>query len=72
MERSAQQLPCPPPHQSVDWTDLVPNVYSIDSTAWSAKGNKRWQDAHPDVWEDADRWLADALRPRETADSRVA
>ena len=55
----------------LDWTDLVPNVYSIDSTAWSARGNKRWQDAHPDAWEDADRWLADALTPRER-DSRVA
>jgi hypothetical protein len=55
----------------LDWSDLVPNVYSIDSTAWSAKGNKRWQDAHPDAWEDADRWLADALTPRER-DSRVA
>jgi poly-gamma-glutamate biosynthesis protein PgsC/CapC len=56
---------------SLDWADLVPNVYSIDSTAWSAKGNKRWQDAHPDAWEDADRWLADALTPRDR-DSRVA
>ena len=56
---------------SLDWTDLVPNVYSIDSTAWSAKGNKRWQDAHPDAWEDADRWLADALTPRDRG-SRVA
>ena len=55
----------------LDWSDLVPNVYSIDSTAWSAKGNKRWQDAHPDAWEDADRWLADALTPRDR-DSRVA
>ena len=51
--------------------DLVPNVYSIDSTAWSARGNKRWQDAHPDAWEDADRWLADALTPR-ARDPRVA
>ena len=56
---------------SLDWSDLVPKVYSIDSTAWSAKGNKRWQDAHPDVWEDADRWLADALTPRDR-DSQVA
>jgi poly-gamma-glutamate biosynthesis protein PgsC/CapC len=55
----------------LEWTDLVPNVYSIDSTAWSPRGNKRWQDAHPDAWEDADRWLADALTPRDR-DSRVA
>ncbi len=55
----------------LDWTDLVPKVYSIDSTAWSAKGNKRWQDAHPDEWEGADRWLAEALMPREQ-DTRVA
>ena len=55
----------------LDWSDLVPNVYSIDSTAWSAKGNKRWQDAHPDAWEDADRWLADVLTTRERG-SRVA
>ena len=55
----------------LDWTDLVPKVYSIDSAAWSAKGNKRWQDAHPDEWEDADRWLAEALMPREHG-SRVA
>jgi poly-gamma-glutamate biosynthesis protein PgsC/CapC len=54
-----------------DWSELVPNVYSIDSTGWNLKGNKRWQDAHPDAWEDADRWLADALTPR-TRDSRVA
>ena len=55
----------------VDWSDLVPKVYSIDSSAWNPKGNKRWQDAHPDAWEDADRWLADALAPRDR-DSRVA
>ena len=55
----------------LDWTDLVPTVYSIDSAAWSVKGNKRWQDAHPDAWEDADRWLADALTPQDR-DSRVA
>jgi poly-gamma-glutamate biosynthesis protein PgsC/CapC len=55
----------------VSWNELVPNVYSIDSTAWSPRGNKRWQDAHPDAWEDADRWLADALTPRDR-DSRVA
>jgi poly-gamma-glutamate biosynthesis protein PgsC/CapC len=55
----------------LDWSDLVPNVLSIDSTAWSAKGNKRWQDAHPDAWEDADRWLAEALTPRDR-NSRVA
>jgi poly-gamma-glutamate biosynthesis protein PgsC/CapC len=55
----------------VDWNEFVPHVYSIESTGWSAKGNKRWQDAHPDAWEDADRWLADALTPRDR-DSRVA
>ncbi|MEY2401654.1 MAG: gamma-polyglutamate biosynthesis protein CapC, partial [Ilumatobacteraceae bacterium] len=55
----------------LEWSDLVPNVLSIDSTGWSAKGNKRWQDAHPDAWQDADRWLADALTPRER-DARVA
>ena len=55
----------------LDWKELVPNVYSIDSTAWSPKGIKRWQDAHPDAWEDADRWLADALAP-EDRNSRVA
>jgi len=49
----------------IDWAAFVPNVYSIDSTGWSAKGNKRWQDAHPDAWEDADRWLAEALTPLE-------
>jgi poly-gamma-glutamate biosynthesis protein PgsC/CapC len=49
----------------IDWAAYVPNVYSIDSTGWSAKGNKRWQDAHPDAWEDADRWLAEALTPAE-------
>ena len=56
---------------SLDWKELVPNVYSIDSTGWSARGNKRWQDAHPDAWDDADRWLAEALTPDEGA-SRVA
>ena len=56
---------------SLDWKELVPNVYSIDSTGWSARGNKRWQDAHPDAWEDADRWLAEALTPDERT-SRVA
>jgi len=55
----------------IDWAAFVPNVYSIDSTGWSAKGNKRWQDAHPDAWEDADRWLAEALTPLER-DSQVA
>lgn len=53
------------------WDELVPKVYPIESTAWSPKGNKRWQDAHPDAWEDADRWLAEALTPSER-DSRVA
>ena len=53
------------------WHDLVPNVYSIDSSAWSRRGNKRWQDAHPGAWDDADRWLADALAPDEF-DSQVA
>ncbi len=55
----------------LDWTELVPNVYSIDSTGWSLKGNQRWQVAHPDAWEDADRWLEEALSSRER-DSRVA
>ena len=55
----------------LDWKELVPNVYSIDSTGWSPKGIKRWQDAHPDAWEDADRWLADALTPQDR-DTRVA
>jgi hypothetical protein len=56
---------------ALDWKELVPVVYSIDSTGWSPKGIKRWQDAHPDAWEDADRWLADALTP-EDRNSRVA
>ncbi|MDP9463094.1 MAG: poly-gamma-glutamate biosynthesis protein PgsC/CapC [Actinomycetota bacterium] len=55
----------------VTWRELVPNVYSIGSTAWSVKGHKRWQDAHPEAWEDADRWLSEALTPREY-DSKVA
>ena len=49
----------------------MPKVYPIESTAWSPKGNKRWQDAHPDAWEDADRWLAEVLTPSDR-DSRVA
>jgi hypothetical protein len=61
----------PDEHPVVTWHELVPNVYSIDSTAWSPKGNRRWQDAHPDAWEDADRWLADALTASEF-DSQVA
>lgn len=68
-DRPAATVPARTP--DADWSEFVPNVYSIDSTAWSAKGNKRWQDAHPDAWEDADRWLADALTPRHR-DSRVA
>jgi poly-gamma-glutamate biosynthesis protein PgsC/CapC len=55
----------------VDWADLVPNVYAIDSAAWSTKGNMRWQLAHPDAWDEADRWLADALTTAEQ-DTRVA
>ena len=47
-----------------DWRELVPTVLSIDSSAWSPKGNQRWQDLHPDAWEDADRWLAEALTPK--------
>jgi poly-gamma-glutamate biosynthesis protein PgsC/CapC len=54
-----------------DWHDLLPTVLSIDSTGWSVKGNKRWQDQHPDVWDEADLWLADALAP-EDDDVRVA
>jgi len=54
----------------LDWADFVPNVYSIDSTAWSTKGNMRWQLAHPDAWDEADRWLAEALTPER--DARVA
>jgi poly-gamma-glutamate biosynthesis protein PgsC/CapC len=54
----------------ITWQELVPKVYAIDSAAWSPKGNQRWQDAHPDAWEDADRWLADALAPRR--ESQVA
>lgn len=49
----------------ITWQQLVPNVYSIDSAAWSPKGNKRWQDAHPDAWDDAEGWLTDALTPDE-------
>lgn len=49
----------------ITWQQLVPNVYSIDSTAWSPKGNRRWQDAHQDAWEDAEGWLTDALTPAE-------
>jgi hypothetical protein len=53
------------------WQQLVPNVVSIDSAAWSPRGNRRWQDAHPGAWEDADRWLVEALTPDEF-DSQVA
>ncbi len=49
----------------ITWRELLPNVYSIDSTAWSPKGHKRWQDAHPDAWNDADRWLSEALSAGE-------
>ena len=31
----------------IDWSAFVPNVYSIDSTGWSATGNKRWQRRSP-------------------------
>ena len=55
----------------ITWQQLVPNVYFIDSTAWSPKGNRRWQDAHPDAWDDAEGWLTDALAPAER-DSQVA
>jgi poly-gamma-glutamate biosynthesis protein PgsC/CapC len=51
----------------ITWQELVPKVVSIGSTAWSNKGNQRWQDAHPDAWEDADRWLAEALAPQREA-----
>ena len=60
-----------PADRCSDWTALVPNVRSVDSIGSSVKGNQRWQDAHPDTWEDADRWLAEALSPHER-DSRVA
>ena len=63
--------PLPDDVSEVTWQQLVPNVYSIDSAAWSPRGNKRWQDAHPDAWEDADRWLTDALTPDEF-DAQVA
>jgi poly-gamma-glutamate biosynthesis protein PgsC/CapC len=65
------QAKVPDELSAIDWSAFVPNVYSIDSTGWSATGNKRWQNAHPDAWEDADRWLAEALTPRDR-DSRVA
>jgi len=65
------QAKVPDDLSAIDWAAYVPNVYSIDSTGWSVKGNKRWQDAHPDAWEDADRWLAEALTPQDR-DSRVA
>jgi poly-gamma-glutamate biosynthesis protein PgsC/CapC len=68
-DRPAASVPDEP--ADVDWAELVPNVYAIDSTAWSAKGNKRWQETHPDAWDEADRWLAEALTPRER-NSRVA
>jgi hypothetical protein len=57
----------PDERTAADWAAYVPNVYSIDVTGWSAHGNKRWQDAHPDAWEDADRWLAEALSPASPA-----
>jgi poly-gamma-glutamate biosynthesis protein PgsC/CapC len=65
------QAKVPADVSDIDWSAFVPNVYSIDSTGWSATGNKRWQNAHPDAWEDADRWLAEALTPQDR-DSRVA
>jgi hypothetical protein len=68
---SRPAVAAPDEHPVVSWHELVPTVYSIDSTAWSPKGNRRWQDAHPDAWEDADRWLADALTASEF-DSQVA
>ena len=61
------QAKVPDDLSAIDWAAYVPNVYSIDSTGWSVNGNKRWQNLHPDAWEDADRWLAEALvarRPR--------
>jgi poly-gamma-glutamate biosynthesis protein PgsC/CapC len=66
-DRPAATVPAAAPEDlsGVTWQQLVPNVYSIDSAAWSPKGNRRWQDAHPDAWEDADRWLAEALTPDE-------
>jgi hypothetical protein len=65
------QAKVPDDLSAIDWAAYVPNVYSIDSTGWSVKGNQRWQDLHPDAWEDADRWLAEALTPQDR-DSRVA
>ena len=61
---------CPTTSRTSTGAAFVPNVYSIDSTGWSATGNKRWQSAHPDAWEDADRWLAEALTP-DDRDLRV-
>ena len=71
--RPAAKIPAKVPDylSEVDWTEFAPKVYSIDSTGWSPTGNKRWQNAHPDAWEDADRWLAEALILQER-DSRVA
>ncbi len=72
-DRPAALVPSTAPDDisELTWQQLVPNVVSIDSAAWSPRGNRRWQDAHPDAWEDADRWLADALEPDEF-DAQVA
>ena len=72
-DRPAAQVPSTAPDDisELTWQQLVPNVVSIDSAAWSPRGNRRWQDAHPDAWDDADRWLVEALTPDEF-DSQVA
>jgi poly-gamma-glutamate biosynthesis protein PgsC/CapC len=72
-DRPAARVPNTAPEETSEltWQQLVPNVVSIDSAAWSPRGNRRWQDAHPGAWEDADRWLVEALTPDEF-DSQVA